>query len=1050
MNTRIWIGIARLFALLTLTSVAYGQQTYNTLKIKELTMPSGTADTVLYLDSTKKVQSSTTTSAELGNLSGVSGPIQDQLNAKQDTITGAASTVTTSNLGTNYALQSDGTGKITTAPITATELGYLSGTNAAVQTQLNTKQPTITGAATTVTTSNLSVSKALQSDSSGKISASSTVDSTELGYLDGVTSPIQTQINTNSTNIGTNATNLSTHISSTTPHTTVSGASIQNPTRLDSKKDTKANLTTYASTAQNGEIVFATDTKEFFVVKDAALSVVGGGGLSPWVTAKAYKTGEVIYTNDKIYVALSDHTSGTFSSDLGTLKWKLLSDQFNVSNEQGTQQTIRELRFPKNQITQVSSDIAIAETGNRNRLINPGFEHQTPTTGWLTALTGTATLSKTANAISPINGIGTSMSLGCDGGASGGTCTFYQDVATSKSRQGLVGIDLISDTASGVEVYSRLNGANNLSFPIKDLNLEFRRIPQNLGTTSTGVAVKITVAASQSILVQVDEGFVGVADLKQDLLTATPWLSYTPVFSACWGSPTNIEMQWRQIGENVEVRGKFTTGTTSTAECRIGLPNNYTSAGTSKIPSIQVAGKGNRAAGNGTDFSGRAILIEPSVTYFTVGNESSTAFGLTKSTGVTATGELFSFYASTPIAGLSGSTSTYSSTNADTDPAPCVFSTSAWAGLGNVDYSQLKCSRKGGNLIINGKVVVGTTSATTAAIPMPVWSGQATVVSSTKISSGVSSLGRILRNNGGANIIKEFTLLVSPSATSIAIGAPEYAVATAPLTALGGSAISSSETINFENISIPIEGWDSSNIITASLSGLESCTTTLSCADSFSAKVSSTDVVSDEDYDFINGNCTNATSGQGTCTWNSGIFTQTPNCYVMPKGGAQGYIVSESATGLTYEIRTSAGTTTDSAVSILCKRTGADSIFKTARAVASDANIKTTGATGVDIQQVYFGSGANCSSQCTTGTCSICWQVGTKITSVTWSATGTYRLNGIDGLKYNCIGSGVGGAYASFVHDKAGSTTSFANMFSGQGGGISNSGFNNIMCIGVP
>lgn len=63
-----------------------------------------------------------------------------------------------------------------------------------LQTTLNGKQATITGAASTVTTSNLSVNMAMLTDASGKIAASSTVTSTELGYLDGVTASIQAQL----------------------------------------------------------------------------------------------------------------------------------------------------------------------------------------------------------------------------------------------------------------------------------------------------------------------------------------------------------------------------------------------------------------------------------------------------------------------------------------------------------------------------------------------------------------------------------------------------------------------------------------------------------------------------------------------------------------------------------------------------------------------------------------------------------------------------------------------------------------------------------------
>jgi len=79
-----------------------------------------------------------------------------------------------------------------------TELNYTDGVTSNIQTQLNAKQATITGAATTITSANLTASRALVSDASGKVAASSTITSTELGYLDGVTSNIQTQLDNRS------------------------------------------------------------------------------------------------------------------------------------------------------------------------------------------------------------------------------------------------------------------------------------------------------------------------------------------------------------------------------------------------------------------------------------------------------------------------------------------------------------------------------------------------------------------------------------------------------------------------------------------------------------------------------------------------------------------------------------------------------------------------------------------------------------------------------------------------------------------------------------
>lgn len=91
------------------------------------------------------------------------------------------------------ALISDANGIPTHSATTSTELGYVSGVTSAIQTQINGKENTITGGATTITASNLTASRALVSDASGKV-AVSTVTSATLAFLD-ATSSIQTQLN---------------------------------------------------------------------------------------------------------------------------------------------------------------------------------------------------------------------------------------------------------------------------------------------------------------------------------------------------------------------------------------------------------------------------------------------------------------------------------------------------------------------------------------------------------------------------------------------------------------------------------------------------------------------------------------------------------------------------------------------------------------------------------------------------------------------------------------------------------------------------------------
>lgn len=89
---------------------------------------------------------------------------------------------------------SDASGYLTTSSVTPTELGYLSGVTSNIQTQLDSKVSAASGAISTVTSSDLTINRAVISNGSGKIAVSA-VTSTELGYLSGVTSAIQTQIN---------------------------------------------------------------------------------------------------------------------------------------------------------------------------------------------------------------------------------------------------------------------------------------------------------------------------------------------------------------------------------------------------------------------------------------------------------------------------------------------------------------------------------------------------------------------------------------------------------------------------------------------------------------------------------------------------------------------------------------------------------------------------------------------------------------------------------------------------------------------------------------
>ena len=109
--------------------------------------------------------------------------------------------------------------------VSATELAFLDGVTSAVQTQINTKQAVVSG-----------------------------VDDTELGYLNGVTSAIQTQIDAKAASAG-NATQAGTE--------TLTNKTLTSPTINDPKLNLTLNAqtgTTYTFVlADNGKLVTASN-----------------------------------------------------------------------------------------------------------------------------------------------------------------------------------------------------------------------------------------------------------------------------------------------------------------------------------------------------------------------------------------------------------------------------------------------------------------------------------------------------------------------------------------------------------------------------------------------------------------------------------------------------------------------------------------------------------------------------------------------------------------------------------------------------------------------
>jgi hypothetical protein len=130
---------------------------------------------------------------------------------------------------------------------------------------------------------------------------------------------------------------------------------------------------------------------------------------------------------------------------------------------------------------------------------------------------------------------------------------------------------------------------------------------------------------------------------------ATPWVSYVPGTTG-FGTIGTTDMWWRRVGDSVEIRGRFNTGTTTGAEARVDLPNGMT------VSSAKLA----TATPVGQWYSGSAIatpggvLAGPGFSYlaFVSGASGASSFATLNGNQIHGT-TAFAFHATVPVTGWS-------------------------------------------------------------------------------------------------------------------------------------------------------------------------------------------------------------------------------------------------------------------------------------------------------------------------------------------------------------------------------------------------------------
>jgi hypothetical protein len=126
--------------------------------------------------------------------------------------------------------------------------------------------------------------------------------------------------------------------------------------------------------------------------------------------------------------------------------------------------------------------------------------------------------------------------------------------------------------------------------------------------------------------------------------------AYTPTFTGL-GTVTAIDCYESRSGEFLDVDCKFTSGISTAVEARISLPSGLTSSPSGALRNV---GKWDSSDFAATYFY-TTPLVEPSVGYITVGQQTTAGGSLVKQNGngFTSTGKVHSFTARVPIQGWS-------------------------------------------------------------------------------------------------------------------------------------------------------------------------------------------------------------------------------------------------------------------------------------------------------------------------------------------------------------------------------------------------------------
>lgn len=181
-------------------------------------------------------------------------------------------------------------------------------------------------------------------------------------------------------------------------------------------------------------------------------------------------------------------------------------------------------------------------------------------------------------------------------------------------------------------------------------------------TTFTGTKYQLALvnntASSGAFSLYVDDFSVGPQTQSMGPAVGD-WVQYTPTFTG-FGTPSNVAFYSRRVGDSLEIRGNFTSGTATAVTAQITLGYNGVNGGvtsSSAIAANTMVGKAAVSASSTTYFS-ESVLAQPSSGVINIGVQTSTSNELTAANGNVVSGGTgnISIFAKVPIQGWSSNT----------------------------------------------------------------------------------------------------------------------------------------------------------------------------------------------------------------------------------------------------------------------------------------------------------------------------------------------------------------------------------------------------------